>query len=311
MIVDESRDEPAAAVVAQHPGFGAVRDDQHLAAARRLDGDGAGAPPLAGIEPVGLGGLARSAASEHDVPAVGRRASSASLIGGSRARRAARAACSTARSTVAGVEVVEAAQVLERALAREARAALELERDDGRRIRQRRRELRRRRAVDRDDGRAGRGRDVQQARVVADGRRPPPRADRRRPRASSRRRDCGRAGCAARAATSSPIARSFAEPSTTTSAPSPASARGELAEVRRGPALRRAVLRARHQRDEPRARPAGRAPPQALEVARIAAQPRPQRRGQRARDSARRAPGRARRTASRFDRAADRAGARR
>ena len=76
-----------------------------------------------------IGGLGAIRGDEHERAARRATSFSSACLSGSRAalRRAAR---STARSTVAGVEVVEAAQVLERALAREARAALDAEIDD-------------------------------------------------------------------------------------------------------------------------------------------------------------------------------------
>ena len=246
VIVDEARDEAAAPIVAQHPRFVAVGDDEHFAAARGLDRDGAArAATRRRRTSLRSASRARSRGSEHEVPPVGYEL----LVGAH--QRPSGAALGAQRVDGAqhgrGREVVQAAQVLERALAREARAAFDLERDDGGRIRERRRELRRRRAIDRDDGRAGRSRDVQQARVVADGHVGAPRADRRRPRATWRRTDCARARSPRAPRLRRRSTRSFAEPSTTTSAPALASAAAKRAVVCGGPALRGAVLRARHQ----------------------------------------------------------------
>ena len=100
MIVDEPRDEAAAPIVAQHPRFGAVGDDQHFAAPRSLDRDGAGAPPLAGVEPACDRRLGAIGGDEHEMRPVGDEL----LVGVHQwlsARRFARSV-STARSTVAG-----------------------------------------------------------------------------------------------------------------------------------------------------------------------------------------------------------------
>src|SRR6185503_7172207 len=101
MIVDEARDEAAAAIVPQYPGFGAVRDDQHLAATRGLERDGTTAPPLRGVEPSRERRLGALAAHEHDVPPVRYEL----LVGVHRRASEARAerSVSTARSTMAGV----------------------------------------------------------------------------------------------------------------------------------------------------------------------------------------------------------------
>src|SRR5688572_8895246 len=99
MIVDEARDETAAPVVAKHPSFVAAGDNEHLAAARGLERDGAGAPPLAGSEPTRDRRLA-IACDQHQVRPAGYE-----LLVGSHQRlprrRLARSE-STARSTVAG-----------------------------------------------------------------------------------------------------------------------------------------------------------------------------------------------------------------
>ena len=84
---------------------------------------------------------------------------------------------------------------------------------------------------------------------------------------------------AARAATSSPIARSFAEPSTTTFAPALRERGGQRAVMRGGPAFRGPVLRARHQCDERLRRGAAECVARSRSrLCGIAGEPRPQRR---------------------------------
>jgi hypothetical protein len=71
VVVDEARNEPAAPIVTQHPRFVAMRDDQHFAAPRGLDRDGACAPPLVRIEPGGKRRLGAIVGGEHEMAPVG------------------------------------------------------------------------------------------------------------------------------------------------------------------------------------------------------------------------------------------------
>ncbi len=138
----------------------------------------------------------------------------------------------------------------ERAIACEARAAFDSAIQDRRERRERRREGGRRRPVDRDH-RAYRPRPLRAGvRSRCSPLRPPPRADRRRRRASCRRRDCARARSAASRRISSPRSRSLAEPSNSTRAARLRERARDRGEARCRPALRRSVLRSRHQRDE-------------------------------------------------------------
>ncbi len=70
MILDETRDEPAAVVMPQHPLVVAARDDQHLAAPGSLERHGAGSLPFAGIEPRRHRRFTERGSGQHRVPAV-------------------------------------------------------------------------------------------------------------------------------------------------------------------------------------------------------------------------------------------------
>src|SRR5262245_59472505 len=101
MIVDESRDETAAPIVPQDPRLVAVSDDQHLAAPRGLERDGAAAAPLIGVEPGRERLLGALAHRQHDVPTVANE-----LLAGAHRRTCDWRfawSVSTAASTVTGV----------------------------------------------------------------------------------------------------------------------------------------------------------------------------------------------------------------